>query len=104
MVTELPNDEDDNRLGAGHYAVNPKHVFETEDLLKGATAANISLKDGEWVVELGIPLEGEYLDSIKQGGYLYVKVGIEINSGGEYSLLGRIGGFWDVDNYIKFKF
>ncbi|MFC5471167.1 hypothetical protein ACFPPD_20990 [Cohnella suwonensis] len=101
VVPKLPKDETENLVKANHYGFNREHLFDAWNLSTNAKMVSLPEEEGQWRFEMEIPLGEDILKSINDEGKLYVKAGIELNSAGEFSLLGRTGGFIDADNYIQ---
>ncbi|MFD0670077.1 hypothetical protein [Cohnella sp. GCM10027633] len=104
LVPELPYGEADNRTAAIHYGLNRKHLFEASGLSTDAIVASLPAEPGKWSFEAEFKLNDAMRSKLEKDGAMYAKAGIELNSYGEFSLLGRTGGYWDADNYIKLTF
>ena len=101
LVPNVPEDEMTNRATAWQWATNANNVF-TYGLRAETRDVSTSLDGTTWTVEWAIALDQELLFYINQRGFIFGKVAASLQT--DNALLGVIGGFWTVDNYIQFDF
>ncbi|CAK4866371.1 unnamed protein product, partial [Aphanomyces euteiches] len=104
LNSEQPKDESENKALTAHYAINSIQAFTSGDLHLGTVAKSLPYANGTWEFEASFPIDEDNLVALTTYGTLLGKVGVELNSTGEFYELGRTGGFWATDNFIIFKF